>query len=642
MKIDLENINVIILIDIGDLKKYQISQLEYYGFIKEEHTCKKVSGNIETDLLKIINYLNEEEISYELSENSKKAIDSNYQKKWEQTIVFNKAKKIKEKAILIDDIYEFKKFTETLPRKLKPHQLKSAFHFYILKNGANFSVPGSGKTTAVLCVYEKLRLEGKCNLLFVVGPPSCFQPWQNEFYETLGRKAETVILSGGNKSFRKSEYYRSCESVAELYLSTFHTALNDYKDICKFFSQRGIKVFLIVDEAHYMKQLGGSWANSLLEIGKEASYKGILTGTPIPKSYKDVFNLFDFLWEENSPLSEDDKIQIGIWEKNKKNEEIKALLESHIGPLFYRVRKKDLGLIPAVFHEPIIVPMKKVEKKIYDYVKAKVLELNTSDYFKNEYILQKLWKGRMMRLRQAISYPKLLLSTIDNYSEKFIDNSDLQPLIQHYDSMEISGKLDALHNLVMALRNQGEKVLIWSNFVGTLKLIKSHFNSIGEKAELIYGKTPIRKDEAILVNEEKTREDIRDEFLDRDSGLNILIANPAACAESISLHKSCFHAVYYDLSYNCAQYLQSLDRIHRVGGSEINQAHYYFLQYENSIDQDIKKNVEAKAQKMYDIIEQDYNIYDLDIYEENEDDDIDAYKRLFLQQEYGRNDNKEA
>ena len=45
---------------------------------------------------------------------------------------------------------------------------------------------------------------------------------------------------------------------------------------------------------------------------------------------------------------------------------------------------------------------------------------------------------------------------------------------------------------------------------------------------------------------------------------------------------------------------------------------------------------------MYDVIEQDYNIYDLDIYEENEDDDIDAYKRLFLQQEYGRNDNNEA
>lgn len=625
-----------------DLKRYQISQIEYYGYIKAENYCKKKSENIEADLLKIIGYLNEEKIIYELSENTNDIINKTIQKRNELESIFVKAKQIKEEAILDDDFYNFKRFTDTLPRKLKPHQLKSAFHFYTLKNGANFSVPGSGKTTTLLSVYEKLRLEGKCNLLFIVGPPSCFQPWQNEFYETLGRKANSIILSGGNKSFRKSEYYRSQENAYELYLSTFHTALNDYKDILKFFSQLGIKAFLIIDEAHYIKQLGGSWANSLLEIGKQAVYKGILTGTPIPKSYKDVFNLFDFLWEENSPLSQDDKIQISIWEKNKKNEDIKTLLESHIGPLFYRVRKKDLGLIPAVFHDPIIVPMKEVEKTIYDSVKAKIFELNQSDYFRNENILNKLWKGRMMRLRQAVSYPKLLLSAIDDYAEKFIDDSDLQSQIQNYDQIEISGKLEALHELVISLRNKGEKILIWSNFVGTLKLIKSHFISVGERAELIYGKTPVRKDDSILISEEKTREDIRDEFLDINSGLNILVANPAACAESISLHKSCFHAIYYDLSYNGAQYLQSLDRIHRVGGSEFNQAHYYFLQYENSIDQDIKKNLEAKAQKMYDIIEQDYNIYDLDIYEENEEDDIEAYKRLFLQSEHGRNNNNEA
>lgn len=628
MKIDLEN-TTLLLVDTEDLKKYQISQLIYYGYLQYNDNWIKTSDNIEVDLLKIVDYLNEESVIYSLSENVSCIINNTLKRKQELENTISKAKKIKEDDFLDDDFFEFKKFSETLPRKLKPHQLKSAFHFYTLKNGANFSVPGSGKTSTILSVYEKLRLEGKCNLLFIVGPPSCFQPWQHEFFETLGRKPSFTILSGGNQSFRKSEYYRSQENAHELYLSTFHTALNDCRDIINFFSQINLKAFLIIDEAHYIKQLGGSWANSLLEIGKKAAYKGVLTGTPIPKSYKDVFNLFDFLWQENSPLSQDDKIQIGIWEKNKKNENVKILLEDQIGPLFYRVRKKDLGLIPAIFHDPIIVPMKKVEKTIYESIKAKIFELDQSDYFRNEDILTKLWKGRMMRLRQAASYPKLLLSAIDDYTEKFIDNSDLQSQIQNYDDMESSGKLDALHELVMNIRNNGEKVLIWSNFIGTLKLIKAHFNSVGERAELIYGKTPVRKDDLILIHEEKTREDIRDEFLDLNSGLNILIANPAACAESISLHKSCFHAIYYDLSYNGAQYLQSLDRIHRVGGSEINEANYYFLQYENSIDQDIKKNLEAKAQKMYDIIEQDYNIYNLDIYEESDDDEIEAYKRLF-------------
>ena len=112
-----------------------------------------------------------------------------------------------------------------------------------------------------------------------------------------------------------------------------------------------------------------------------------------------------------------------------------------------------------------------------------------------------------------------------------------------------------------------------------------------------------------------------------DSGVDVLVANPAACAESISLHKACSHAIYYDLSYNCAQYLQSLDRIHRVGGSENKVAHYHFLQYEDSLDADILANVQAKADKMSQIIDQDYPIYSLDMCAE--DEELEAYDRLF-------------
>lgn len=630
MKISIEN-SIIIISNVETLEKYQLSQLEYFGFENNTDLMIMRSENIESDILKVIKYLNDENISLHYSEN----VSTLIAKLNEQSIVleqtFKMAKDIKNGIIASESFNEFHFFLKTLPRKLKTHQIKAAFHFYSLSNGANFSVPGSGKTSVVLSVFEKLKSEGRCNTLFIIGPPSCFQPWKNEFIETLGRNPNSIILSGVNKAFRKSEYYQSPENSRELYLITFQTALNDYSDIIKFLSQKGINALLIIDEAHYIKQIGGSWAESLLKIGKYATYKGILTGTPIPKSYKDIFNLFDFLWEEQSTLNQNDKIQIEIWEKSKKNEKVKSLLNSKIGPLFYRVRKKDLGLIPAVFHQPIIVEMNRNEKIIYNYVKSKIFDLTQNDYFDNEEILNKLWRGRMIRLRQAISYPKLLLSAIENYKEKIIDDSDLIFKIRNYDQLEIPGKLKKLTEIVLNLRNENKKVLIWSNFIGTLELIKAHFLSLGEKCELIYGKTPVRKGDSIEIGREKTREDIRDEFVDINSGLNILIANPAACAESISLHKTCFHAIYYDLSYNCAQYIQSLDRIHRVGGSEKNEANYYFLQYRNSLDQDIKENLEAKAQKMYDVIEQDYSIYDLDLYEESLDDDVAAYKRIFIE-----------
>jgi len=184
--------------------------------------------------------------------------------------------------------------------------------------------------------------------------------------------------------------------------------------------------------------------------------------------------------------------------------------------------------------------------------------------------------------------------------------------------------LEYLDKIVVKLLNKKKKVVIWANFIKTLELIKKHLSKRGFYCELIYGKTPT---EQTSIREELTREKIRDKFVQPDSGLDILIANPAACAESISLHKTCFHAIYYDLSYNCAQYLQSLDRIHRVGGSEINEANYYFLQYVNTIDQDIKKNLDEKARKMNAVIEEDYGIYSLDMFEE--DGDIQAYERLF-------------
>jgi hypothetical protein len=45
----------------------------------------------------------------------------------------------------------------------------------------------------------------------------------------------------------------------------------------------------------------------------------------------------------------------------------------------------------------------------------------------------------------------------------------------------------------------------------------------------------------------------------------VLVTNPASCSESISLHSSCHNAIYLDRTYDCALFLQSIDRIHRLG-----------------------------------------------------------------------------
>ena len=627
MIIDLQN-NKLCIRNIA-FQSYQTSQLKYWGFKSAGENIFDFSGtDLDKVLLKIINYFKKEKIEFEVTEECSKRINAIISRINE----FQNIKKIGDDfkngvydKQLFKEVSSF--FEKNLPRKLKQHQIKSAFHLYLIHNGANFSVPGSGKTSVVLSVFEKLRAEGKVNVLFVVGPPACFGPWKNEFNETIGRKANYRIMAGGDKVARKAEYFTNKDNKSELYLTTFQTLINDQSEIKTFFTQKGINIFMVIDEAHYIKQISGNWAAAVLNISKHAKYRCILTGTPIPNGYSDIYNLFDFLWPENDTIESSARNKLQRLEKNTSIDEAKNILESKVGPLFYRVRKKDLGLKAANYHAPIMLTMNKHEQIIYSAIENKIRNYAMDDYLKNIDFIDKLKRGRMIRLRQSVSYVNLLQHVIDNYDEEMFDKEkDLRYIISHYDKLELPAKFEYLTKKIRELQAKKEKVVIWTNFVGTIKKLEKYISGeLKIYCRTIYGKTPIEK---TSISDELTREEIRHEFVDEQSGLDILIANPAACAESISLHKTCHNAIYYDLTYNCAQYLQSLDRIHRVGGSEKIEANYYFLQYANTIDQDILISLRRKAEKMYRIIDDDYQVYSLDMFDDS-DDELKAYDRLF-------------
>lgn len=609
------------------LKPRHISQLIYWGFSKNsDEDYLLLDNNIEFILPNVLRYFDKSQINYTLSPSCEILIKYIQEKAGIFQEAVEAGRKFKDGIFNKEDFNEHLTFlSKNIHRKLKDHQLKASYHLFLIGNGANFSVPGSGKTTVVLSVFDRLRLQDKVNILFVVGPPACFGPWRDEFKAVLGRSPNYNILAGGDRSQRKIEYYKS-DVINELYLTTFQTLLNDQEEVAVFLKNRKVKAFLVIDEAHYIKQINGNWANAVLRISSCTKYRCVLTGTPIPKSYSDLYNLFDFLWPNDLPISSEDKIRLQILEEKKDYNSASKILEPTVGPLFYRVRKSELGLKPQVFHDPIIIQMNLYERKIYDAIINKIRTYAKEDFLVNIELVLKLRRGRMIRLRQCLSYTKLLSTAIDNYEEDLLlDDNDLRYMIFNYDKLETPAKLIYLINIITEFQQNKEKVVIWAHFIGIIKLIEKRLLELGLNCKKIIGETPI---ERTTISEEETREKIINEFISENSGLNILIANPAACAESISLHKTCYKAVYYDLSYNCAQYLQSLDRIHRVGGSEEHSAYYYFLQYDNTIDEEILSNLKLKAQKMYNIIENDYNIYSLDMFEDA--DELDAYKKLFL------------
>jgi len=609
-------------------KPHQLAQIRFWKFEENEAGGRGVlfAPLDRQRLLKLLGYTQAEGIACNLTGSCLELVRELEVERGKFEEARKRAQEFKASNNGTEEFHAFcSKIQACAPRKLKTHQLRAAYHLALVGNGANFSVPGSGKTAVVLAVYEMLRRSGSLNMLVVVGPPSSFRPWMTEFELTLGRKADHRVLAGGNRGFRKSSYYGPHERLAELYLASFQTMLNDADEMCFMLAQKGISAFLVVDEAHYIKQLNGDWASAVLRIGKLARHRCILTGTPMPRSYTDLFNLFDFLWLDRTPLDGSAKVAIEISEQSGNCDNARNALVDRIGPLFYRTKKKELGLETPVFHDPELIQMMPIERRIYDAIFHKIRVYAKEDYLKNIDVVTRLYRGRMIRLRQCVSYVGLLRKSVEGYGEALVDSrSEIARLIVEYDSLEAPAKLTRLRRMVKSFSESETKILIWTNFIGSINLIEAELARDGHYCKSIYGEVPVA---SATFSEEETRESIIAEFLDNNSGLNVLIANPAACAESISLHKTCQHAIYYDLSYNCAQYLQSLDRIHRVGGSEDRAPHYYFLQYADTVDADIKSNLNEKARKMEEIIDNDYSAYSLDMLEEP--GDAEACARLF-------------
>jgi SNF2-related domain/Helicase conserved C-terminal domain len=618
---------LIVLPEAGDFRPRHESQLAYWGFVPDPVSPNFVcaTDDIGEIAIKVVGYFEQVGLTFSVDPAVQEILGKNQETQKALRDAFDRCTQFKSGHIDTALAHNFEQFARGLSRPLKEHQFKAALHLICAKNGANFSVPGSGKTSVVLAVFEKLRREAEIDSLFVVGPPACFAPWRLEYAAVLGREPTCGILAGGNIDDRRARYLVDGASVPELFLTTFQTLQRDVDYVRALFQKRGVRFFFVVDEAHYIKQIGGVWATAVLDISRHAAFRCVLTGTPFPRTYVDAFNLFEVLWPDNSPMSVERQHRIEIHLQHNERSKAAELLEESIGPLFYRVRKSDLHLAPQEFCEPVRIRMNQFERLVYDSILDRIEQLSHTDYLRDLELLARLRKGRMVRLRQCISYAALMRTAVAEYNEDLlVEDPSLADIVYHYDTLERPAKLEALEKLIKGLRRDGEKVVVWSNFVRTLELITNRLSELGHGVRLIYGGTPF---ENASVEEEATREGIIRQFVQPSSGVDILVANPAACAESISLHKACSHAVYYDLSYNCAQYLQSLDRIHRVGGSENKTAYYHFLQYVDSIDPDILMNVKTKAHNMSAVIDHEYPVYSLDMF--GDDEELEAYDRVF-------------
>ena len=649
IKINIDSTNAYYLLK-GDIEKLKSKRRAYLflrdylnadcsnnDYIKIPFEVQEREGVLQ-DIQKIIKKFGFQE---NLSENVKNILKDYFQEEENFREFSRKAYTIRNNELDDEHTKEFEEFTniliDNLPtRRLYELQLLSAYHLAFSQNACNFSVPGSGKTSIVYGAYAYLKNLPKddqkhVNRLLIIGPLSSFGPWESEYEECFGIRPTSKRLSGGvSKDERINHFYSS--NPAEISLLSYKGVINMLEDLIFFLKK--FKVMVVLDEAHHIKNIeGGTIATSVLSIAKYCKARVVLTGTPAPNGYEDIYNLFNFIWP-NKRIIQYHLFQLKDMSSNRNDSRVDKLIKG-VSPYFIRIRKSNLDIPNPLNHPPTWVKMGDVQREIYEYIESSYMP-----YFMQQEANQNLGnlfaRARLIRLMQVSTNPALLQRPIDEFfieqgisNETFIDDSEILGQILNYKNLETPKKFLVAGELINEIIQQGEKVIVWATFVQNISDFQDYLSSIGIESKILYGATPIEQNEPDENIE--TRESIIREFHKDDSSFKVIIANPFAVGESISLHKACKNAIYLERTFNAAHFIQSKDRIHRFGLKPDDRINYYYVLSDNATDRTIHERLEYKERRMMEIIENE-PIPLFSILESEDTNDIKALIKNYVNQ----------
>lgn len=474
-----------------------------------------------------------------------------------------------------------------LVRTLREFQNRDLGKLLGMPHGANFSVPGAGKTTAAYVTHAVEQARGRVDKLLVIAPLSAYGAWEEEAGAVLSPRPSVARVRGqGIPS-------------ADVVLINYQRLPGALNDLISWASTH--RVHLVLDEAHRAKRgVGGEWGRALLALAPHVIRRDVLTGTPAPNHPRDLIFLLNFLWPSGRATA---RIPDWALAREPAHRAMKVINEA-ISPLFVRTTKTELD-IPDPDIRRVPLEMNPLQREIYDALLnryAGLLDLSRRD------ALMFAQMGEVtMYLLQAASSPRLLRSSADaarayRFPPLAIPaGSRLAEMVETYADHEIAVKVEAVCRLVFenAQRAGRDKTLVWSNFPGNLLDLEQQLAAL--EPAVVYGGVPSSDDAPPGV---RTREREIERFR-RDPNCKVLLANPAALAEGVSLHLECHDAIYLDRTFNAGQYLQSLDRIHRLGLSADSETTFTIFSTTGTIDERVDRRVEEKVKRLSQLLADD-------------------------------------
>ena len=321
---------------------------------------------------------------------------------------------------------------------------------------------------------------------------------------------------------------------------------------------------IIADESQRIKSPSAAQSKAMHVLGDRATYKLILSGTPVQNAAIDLWSQYRFLdkkvFGENFYAFRNRYAIMGGFEKHQ------IIGYRHLDELIrkeysvaYRVTKEEALDLPEQTFENRYVDLDGKTMEIYKKLKRdSVAELSSEKKVTASTVLTKL-----IRLQQLAGG---FLTTDDSVVPTHVHNS----------------KLNALMDII---EDADGKVVVFARFTAEIDLIAETLRKAKIRFGLIDGRTPM-----VRKGDKPCRDDIVREFQE-DEGVKVFVAQIQTAGLGITLHAASV-AVFYSMDFNLSNYLQACARIHRIG--QRHPTYYLHLVARGTVDEKVQRALEMK------------------------------------------------
>lgn len=412
---------------------------------------------------------------------------------------------------------------------------------------------GLGKTVQVIALLSLIKEEGKH---LIVVPTSLLFNWQRELEKFL--RDISFYCHNGKDRLKELDPDKN-----EIILTSYALLREDLE-----FFQNYSYSSLILDEAQNIKNAKTKTASAIFSL--RSDFRIAITGTPVENRIEELFSIFQFLM----PSFTTEKIKSNLIEESF--EGMGSSTRKKFKPFILRRTKDEVAEeLPEKIEQTVFLEMEKGEALGYERL------------FKQEKdFLRELLEGEekvptlqifelILRLRQYACHPLLVSSLLDETQQ-----------------IKESVKFNRLIEEIQEIRNEGRKVLVFSQFTKVLDLISNAL----KKEQIVFsrldGSQNVKEREANIKKFKESPE------------ISPFLISLSAGGVGLNLPEA-DTVILYEPWWNEAKERQAIDRAHRIGRKNVVLAKRYI--YKNTIEEKMMLLKEKKTKISNFILDEDFN-----------------------------------